>query len=51
LISQIQEWAALTHEQRERAREKFTAFSRVPEDKREAVKEMVREQESQPDRH
>jgi len=37
----------LTPEQRQRAREKFTAFSKVPEEKREAVKQMVREQEAQ----
>lgn len=48
LRTQIKEWAGLTMEQRHRAREKFAAFSKVPEEKREAVKQMVREQESRP---
>lgn len=49
LRKQISTWASLTPEQRHRAREKFTAFSKVPAEKREAVKRMVREQESQRD--
>lgn len=48
LRNQIKDWAGLTMEQRHNAREKFAAFSKVPEEKREAVKQMVREQESQP---
>lgn len=48
LRTQIKDWAGLTLEQRHRAREKFSAFSKVPEENREAVKKMVREQEAQP---
>jgi hypothetical protein len=36
----------LTPEQRKRAREKFRAFSKVSPAKREAVKQMVREQQA-----
>ncbi|GAB5606298.1 DUF3106 domain-containing protein [Sideroxyarcus sp. TK5] len=50
LRAQIKDWAGLTMEQRHRAREKFSAFSKVPEEKREAVKRMVREQEAQSDK-
>jgi hypothetical protein len=44
----LETWGKLTPEQRHRAREKFTAFSKVPEEKREAVKQMVREQQTDP---
>ncbi len=48
LREQISTWATLTPEQRHRAREKFTAFSKVPAERRDAVKRIVREQETQP---
>ena len=38
-------WSKLTPEQRKRAREKFSAFSKVPPERREQVKQMVRQQE------
>jgi hypothetical protein len=42
----METWSKLTPEQRSRAREKYKAFSRVPAEKREAVKQMVREQQT-----
>ena len=42
----LNEWSKLTPGQRERAREKFQAFSKIPSETRNQVKEMIRQQEA-----
>jgi hypothetical protein len=39
-------WSQLTPEQRNAAREKYSAFNKVPADKREQVKQMVKEEQA-----
>ena len=46
-LSRLDAWSKLTPEQRQAARDKYRAFSQVPEDKREQVRQMVREEQSQ----
>ncbi len=40
-LGRLATWAKLTPEQRQAARDKYRAFSRVPEEKREQVKQMI----------
>jgi hypothetical protein len=40
-------WSKLTPKQRQRAREKYHAFSKLPPEKREAVKRMAIEKQAQ----
>ena len=44
-LSRLSTWAKLTPEQRQAARDKYRAFSKVPADKREQVKQMIRQNE------
>jgi hypothetical protein len=44
--SRLATWASLTPAQRQAAREKYRAFSQVPIDKREQVKQMVRQNQA-----
>lgn len=46
-LSQLPEWSKLTPEQRNRAREKYKAFRKVPRDKREEIKRMVLQKEAE----
>lgn len=45
--ARLTEWSKLTPEQRTSAREKYKAFSKVPTEKREEVKRMVRQREAE----
>lgn len=45
-LSRLGAWSKLTPEQRQAARDKYRAFSQVPEDKREQVRQMVREEQA-----
>lgn len=45
-LSRLGAWSRLTPEQRQAARDKYRAFSQVPEDKREQVRQMVREEQA-----
>ena len=45
-LSRLATWAQLTPAQRQAAREKYHAFSQVPPDKREQVKQMVRQNQA-----
>ena len=46
-LSRLGTWSKLTPEQRQAARDKYRAFSLVPEDKREQVKQMIKEDQTQ----
>ena len=43
--NRLEAWHRLTPAQRQAARDKYQAFSQVPEEKQEQVRKMVREQE------
>lgn len=45
-LSRVATWAQLTPAQRQAAREKYRAFSQVPAEKREQVKQMVRQNQA-----
>lgn len=45
-LSRLGAWSKLTPGQRQAARDKYRAFSQVPEDKREQVRQMVREEQA-----
>lgn len=45
-LSRLATWAQLTPAQRQAAREKYRAFSQVPPEKREQVKQMVRQNQA-----
>lgn len=45
-LGRLGAWSKLTPEQRQAARDKYRAFSQVPEDKREQVRQMVREEQT-----
>jgi len=42
-LSRMAAWVRLTPEQKQAARDKYHAFSKVPAEKREEVKQMIRE--------
>lgn len=44
--SRLTTWARLTPEQRQAARNKYRAFSQVPAEKREQIKQMVRQKQA-----
>jgi len=46
-LTRLTEWSKLTPEQRNRAREKYKAFRKVPTDKREEMKRMVLQREAE----
>lgn len=45
-LARLTDWSKLSPEQRNRAREKYKALSKVPHDKREEVKRMVQQNEA-----
>ncbi len=47
-LSRLSTWAKLTHEQRVAAREKYRAFNQVPKEKREQIKQMVKQKQTMP---
>lgn len=44
-LGRLGAWSKLTPEQRQAARDKYRAFSQVPEDKREQVRQIVKEKQ------